>query len=176
MELLNLLVCAGTMGYYMDILNVPLNSVPQVIDNFNTPFLTRRDINMITFPREISCSDYRTGEDGGEEKINVKCRVNFQEWNEMLHISALLILNIVLCLFIANICYTIYALVRVNKAARRSQNVDVRKFKNLTLGQRLAINLLSANIDSNTHLYLMQEIAPKVTYASSSGNTMTTPV
>jgi hypothetical protein len=148
-------VCALTIGYYLDL----LDSTPaDLVKNYLTNYLHRKDPMIAFFPRLISCSDTKTSENGGIEITNVKCRVNSADLNEMFHIIALITSIVAMCALFCNLFYTVLCFLRIRRLVKDSKKANAQKLKGLSVNQKLILLLLEGHMDYFSHLYLIENL------------------
>lgn len=159
-EIINFLLCFSTFLYYFFLLRVYVN-----LENIFLDLLKHYDVRdtnshmMILFPREISCIHRPMGNSGGRDLENVICTVTNQDWNEYMHVAALVMSTITLALYILNIVYIIFAFFAFPHYAKKNPTKLERKaLKKLTLCTKLCLILTHNNMDRVTFRALIEKI------------------
>lgn len=153
-EFLSFAACGGTFAYYAWLLRLFNHgeSIGKAYTDFTRYYNSRTATShlMLLFPREVTCP---------WRDLRIRCNINYQNINEMFHIFALLITTIVIILYVINYIYFFWVFKHIHQFADNISQSETSELKNLTFRKKLLVLLLHSNMDSFTHMILMQKMA-----------------
>jgi hypothetical protein len=153
-ESVSFAACLASFAYYAWLLQ--LFNQEESIWKAYTDFISHYNLRntdshlMQLFPRKVTCP---------MPSLNINCTINYQTINEMLHILTLLINTIVIIFYAINYIYFFWLFKHIHYFAKDITRAEIAQLRKLPLGKKLIILLLHSNMDSITHMILVQKMA-----------------
>jgi Innexin len=165
-EFLSFAACVASFCYYASLLNLlGMDTLNNYTDFLMHDYLRHPDSHLMKlFPRMVICP---------RSDVQINCRINYNQLNEMLHIVALLLTGIVLILYVINFIFIVWIFTNIQDYAhpKHISKKQLAQLKTLPFGKRLILLLLHSNMDKVAHMILMKKMANQTYISTSTINT-----
>ena len=165
-EIINVCACFALSAYYLFLLNIEdVNSIPTMMSNYllsadiNDPRYHLNDYMLQLFPREITCIHMAYGPSGTHTRLVDKCRVTFQPFNELFHITAFIVTTAVVAFYIINLFYIVINFMGFDQLPGNQRVKNKNYLKGVSNNTKLILIFMYNNIDRVTHTLLLEKIS-----------------